>query len=614
MTSIDLRVNEITENDPVARQPRHAKIELKPHQLALLQRCIDYETKPIHLKNVLAANYGNLGVVGEQDVMTTDVGIIGDKVGAGKSYVVLSLASQENIPSKTQFHTQTFCGNKVQVNILNTSTVYQTNIIVIPHNLCAQWKQYVDTFSDNIKYLFLLNIKSLEPFLRNPLSINEYKILFVTVPTHNAIASLLVQNNLKVARVFYDEVDSINIPSAAEIPAKFHWFVTASFGNLLYPRGYRAWDPTAMRYIYQAVGIRNNGFLKNIFVELTSNIHRKLLRILVVKNSDTFVDTCFRMPEPLVRIVLSKENSAIGVLHGLVDREIMQCLNAGDEQTAIQLVDPRRKNTEDNIVNILIHKLQSDLHNLDVQIQAVTSMNYQNTTDQENRLARLKERRDAISAKINSIKERISNTSTCCICFDEMLRKCINKCCSNAFCFTCIHRWLNTNRTCPLCKSVLNIADIYVVDNEVNCPLHVEEDPNENSTHEKFSKLKNLQIILRNRRPGSKFLIFSNYENTFDKIAEKLQEDNIRHAYLKGNKYQIQSKVREYREGDLDILLVNASSYGSGLNLENTTDVVLFHKCDTEIEKQVIGRAQRLGRTQQLNLWYLVHPNEIQAR
>jgi SNF2 family DNA or RNA helicase len=75
--------------------------------------------------------------------------------------------------------------------------------------------------------------------------------------------------------------------------------------------------------------------------------------------------------------------------------------------------------------------------------------------------------------------------------------------------------------------------------------------------------------------------------------------------------YQINNTVERYKNGSIQVLLVNTMSYGSGLNLENTTDIVMFHKFDTEIEKQVIGRAQRYGRSESLNVWYLLYENEM---
>jgi SNF2 family DNA or RNA helicase len=73
----------------------------------------------------------------------------------------------------------------------------------------------------------------------------------------------------------------------------------------------------------------------------------------------------------------------------------------------------------------------------------------------------------------------------------------------------------------------------------------------------------------------------------------------------------VANTVAAYKTRDLDVLLVNSNNYGSGLNLENTTDVVLFHKLDSEVEHQVVGRALRMGRTSPLNVWYLLYEHEM---
>jgi len=47
------------------------------------------------------------------------------------------------------------------------------------------------------------------------------------------------------------------------------------------------------------------------------------------------------------------------------------------------------------------------------------------------------------------------------------------------------------------------------------------------------------------------------------------------------------------------------------MNLQNTTDIVLLHKTNASMKDQVIGRAQRPGRTSQLRVWELLHCNEV---
>ena len=56
--------------------------------------------------------------------------------------------------------------------------------------------------------------------------------------------------------------------------------------------------------------------------------------------------------------------------------------------------------------------------------------------------------------------------------------------------------------------------------------------------------------------------------------------------------------------------MLNAVNYGSGLNLQSATDIIIYHELNNELETQVIGRAQRLGRKEGLNVYYLFHENE----
>lgn len=606
-STFSLKVYEIQSDAPRAAAPEGATIPLKPHQLTLLQRCLDYENHDIHFKD--CPDLQRSGRINENDYMNTHMGVIGDKVGAGKSYVVLGLVLNRETSQPRHYRLQTFGNNKLVIYESENMTVYNTSILVIPHNLVNQWKEYIEKFSPSLKYMMINNAKGLEPLVKNAASIADYNLIVVTAAMHNSLSNLLHVHSLKARRVFYDEVDSMNIPSALEMPAQFYWFVTASYGNMLYPRGHRAWDSRLMRYVNHATGLKNSGFIKNLFLDLFGNLHRRFINLLVVKNDDTFVDMCFNMVQPEVRMVLCKEPSSVSVLFGLVERNIMECLNAGDERTAIEMIDWRRKNSEQGIIEIMIQKYNDDIHNLLIQQNAASQMSYQSDADREQRIARFEDRRKAIEEKVTSIKNRISDTQVCPICYDDIQNKCVSSCCSNSFCFKCIHMWMNLKSLCPMCKSTLLQDNIYVVGvREPNAlpPVLVDE-----TTNSQYDKIRNLMVILNQRQSQSKFLIFSNYDNTFYKMSEELKSKNIQFGYLKGNKYSIQQRLNEFRSGQTQVLLVNATQYGSGLNLECTTDVVMFHKCDSEVEKQVIGRAQRAGRTDKLRVWYLLHENEV---
>jgi len=80
---------------------------------------------------------------------------------------------------------------------------------------------------------------------------------------------------------------------------------------------------------------------------------------------------------------------------------------------------------------------------------------------------------------------------------------------------------------------------------------------------------------------------------------------------LTGN-IQTKNKILEdFKKGALNILYLPAYESGSGLNLIEVTDMILYHKMPNGIEDQVVGRCQRLGRTKPLNLFKIYFENEI---
>ena len=52
------------------------------------------------------------------------------------------------------------------------------------------------------------------------------------------------------------------------------------------------------------------------------------------------------------------------------------------------------------------------------------------------------------------------------------------------------------------------------------------------------------------------------------------ENNALKFSYLKGNKYIIQRIINDFKEGNLDILLVNIHNYGSGLNLSLPSSVL----------------------------------------
>jgi SNF2 family DNA or RNA helicase len=142
--------------------------------------------------------------------------------------------------------------------------------------------------------------------------------------------------------------------------------------------------------------------------------------------------------------------------------------------------------------------------------------------------------------------------------------------------------------------------------------LHIQSDTNANKSAKKesglLSKSNTLLEIVKNMKEDSRYLIFSEYDGSFRRISYKLSERAIPFKVLTGNCNAQQKIIQQYKDGEVKILMLNATNFGAGLNLQMTTDIIIYHEFRSkDLKTQVIGRAQRPGRTCPLTVTYLEH-------
>ena len=92
-------------------------------------------------------------------------------------------------------------------------------------------------------------------------------------------------------------------------------------------------------------------------------------------------------------------------------------------------------------------------------------------------------------------------------------------------------------------------------------------------------------------------ILSSESYNTFHDVKTTLRENEINSGVVKGAIGTVRNLIEKYRENtnELQALMVNGKFAASGMNLENTTDVVIWHSMSKAMITQIIGRAQRPG-------------------
>ena len=146
------------------------------------------------------------------------------------------------------------------------------------------------------------------------------------------------------------------------------------------------------------------------------------------------------------------------------------------------------------------------------------------------------------------------------------------------------------------------------------------EEPEKKPEHKILeTKMDNLKRILKEQKEKAllnneiyKFIIFTEHDRIFSELEQYLTDIDIKSGYIKGS--SIKKKVELFKDtwspNKIDCLLLNAEYCGAGLNLENATDIFIYNSMTYNLNKQIIGRAQRPGRTTPLTIWNLLHETE----
>ena len=601
---MELTITELTASDDVYEGNIQSDITLKRHQLASLKRCIHIENEDIDTE-------------GDFNKVKSNIGILADKVGSGKSYVMLALLQVNNEP-KNGFNKINVYGayNSLYVECKPaTHEKLDMNIIVCSFGLIEQWIKYITTFYGN-EYDFCVvnNKKTLTNFQNN---YNKSKLVLVSSTFFYNVYLVSRTKNFSVKRIIFDEADNSATPNAKQIPADFYWFISASYKNIInpypnYSHMFQQSSSTQRHQEFVSAGVYNNVFIKNLFGTLLRTVPynaRKIMSKIIIKNNDDFIKNSFSLPA-----IISKYIECVDLISELVNDmttndNIINSVNAGDLETAISFLNKNNTGDEKHIIDILKEDLDKNIINCRATIEYNKRLICDDIALQELKIKQLEEMEKVLLNKVEMLTNRIKNGDICSICFCTQENKTVTKCCKNSFCFECICKWLKIQNKCPLCKTdIVNIdTDLLLITNNTNEIEHCLIDHDK-----KLNKLETFKYLIndiRSKNKESKILIFSEYDKAFSNLFPVLKESNIQYGVLKGN--SLKSNLDLYKNKNMDVLLINSKAYGSGLNLENTTDIIIYHFFNKEIEKQVIGRAQRPGRQIPLNVWYLFNKSEF---
>jgi len=526
---------------------------------------------------------------------------------------------------------------------LRTSIVDKTTIL---DNIQKAMDEFTKDMEKNTNVDDILNK------FNNKINTNcsNYKKSFnVIKPNMRYCDKLTLVSGFIFQRVIFDEADSIKIPSCQHYIGKFTWLITSSFSSLIYDKHTAIFDRDTNQVTHLSNGITGVSILKEVMKSICTKYYSRenIFRIFstIVRNHPEFVKISIDIPRPNVNYIRCFTPISYNAVQNVVGDDIIRALNAGDMNSASNLLG-YEINTEHDIIDTVTKSLDDKknelLKNINIKRHEYSLLE-QEIISSKNEYERLKElyknipldnRPDEfheikkvyygmnnrlthiektiqnyntdikdIDSKIKNIVDRLADPTAkiCPICMDNIKMPCISICCKNVYCLDCIQSILMYKKNCPLCRDRLDKSKLHIIRDDDKDVLK------ENIILlDKIDVLSDYLLINTNKR----ILIFSEYERTFDLIEKRLTQLGISHGRIIGNTLQINKIINEYKNNTIQVLMLNATFFGAGINLQMTDDIFVYHRMSSDLEKQVIGRAQRLGRKDPLNIHYLCYDNE----
>ncbi len=616
----------LDDRSPQCEQSPLIKVSLRPHQKAILHAM---EFRETHLSQGMDLSGGRL---------FGQFSFLGDGVGVGKSLMVLGhIARLRNLPPLTKsyrleahstsslycLHEHTFPTNVREVGCL----------IVVPHTLFRQWQTYIKE-QTNLRYLGIQTKKVIEK--ENILQeFVDADVILVSNTLYGNVINYATQNRFIWKRVFYDEADTLYIPSTRKAPeTHFSWLISASWPNILFPNQALYLTNTLLqeyisssglgstinpeckqylRHAYQNQGEVSSNYTHIRHYFISSSFFREFIHTasqhrgrLVLRCTDDFVKESITLPPIHIRNITCRASLTQQIVSNAITPAIRTLLHAGDIQGALQELGVKSEEPK-SLVQAVTENRIKELDRLKKTYDFKASLEYATAQAKESALKLLKERMASLEEQIKGLKERIENykNEICPICFDEADKPTLTPCCSRIFCAGCILTSLTRMTSCPLCRAQINAKQLRGLSTETANAVPTEENGQLLKKNEQL-----VQLLKQN--PKGKFLVFSRYDNPFTLIHSELEQIQITVKQLKGNKDVIASTLKAFQRGDVEVLLLNSIEAGAGLNITDATHVVLLHAMTHEEEKQILGRAYRLGRTTPLEVIRLLHPDELQ--
>lgn len=541
-------------------QPEEIDLKLYEHQLVSIYNMEERE----RLKEVSYHDSIN------EILYCTNIGVNADKSGYGKTMSMLMLIYRDKmkwIPTEKykKTETTTLSSGYIKKIKIKRYEKLDTTLVLADKSIISQW------YEECLKTPLSVNLIKTRKDADN-VDVENYDIILVIPQMFNRLC--LRYHDMAWKRFVFDEPSHVRVPSMRKIIAGFIWLVTSTPDNII-----------SMHYNCR------DSFMYNIIKEINVGSFTSNFDYLILKNDDSFVEKSYKMP-PVHNIIHNCCNKIYSTLKGIIDDEMCRMISAGNISEVIKKLGG---NVTDNIVELVKNQKEKELNDLEIKVESI--LNHSNNNSD---LSKLKNQIIRLKGQIEKINERYTKllNDNCSICSCKFKNPVLEPNCHNIFCGECLLKWMkmkSPNPVCPLCRHNIDPSKLIYIKNDNK----ISEDTIKYINTKLKTKIEIVIELIKNK-PSGKFIIFSAWDTVFSPIQKEMINSNIKTMDMKGYTENRKKSIDDFKVGNIQVLFFNYKNIGTGLNLQEVTDIIIYHETTESILQQIKGRVNRIGRKEEL--------------